>query len=70
LTLDDWSPRKPAIAPKGSLMTMEECEREHIIFVLNKTNWKVSGSNGAAQILDMVPTTLDSRMRKLGIKRP
>ncbi|GGM90608.1 hypothetical protein GCM10010967_24590 [Dyadobacter beijingensis] len=70
LTLDDWSPRKPAIAPKGSLMTMEECEREHIIFVLNKTNWKVSGSKGAAQILDMVPTTLDSRMRKLGIKRP
>jgi formate hydrogenlyase transcriptional activator len=70
LTLDDWSPRKPATAPKGSLMTMEECEREHIIFVLNKTNWKVSGNHGAAQILDMVPTTLDSRMRKLGIKRP
>ncbi|MHA4740776.1 sigma-54-dependent transcriptional regulator [Dyadobacter sp. MSC1_007] len=70
LTLDDWSPRKPAIAPKTSLMTMEECEREHITFVLNKTNWKVSGNNGAAQILDMIPTTLDSRMRKLGIKRP
>jgi formate hydrogenlyase transcriptional activator len=70
LILDDWSPRKPLTAPKGSLMTMEECEREHIIFVLNKTNWKVSGNNGAAQILDMVPTTLDSRMRKLGIKRP
>ncbi|NIJ52278.1 sigma-54-dependent transcriptional regulator [Dyadobacter arcticus] len=70
LTLDDWSPRKPAIASKGNLMTMEECEREHIIYVLNKTNWKVSGSNGAAHILDMVPTTLDSRMRKLGIKRP
>lgn len=70
LILDDWSPRKPVIGSTGSLMTMEECEREHIIFVLNKTNWKVSGSNGAAQILDMVPTTLDSRMRKLGIKRP
>jgi DNA-binding NtrC family response regulator len=70
LLLDDWSPRKPANTAKGSLMTMEECEREHILFVLGRTNWKVSGKNGAAQILDMVSTTLDSRMRKLGIKRP
>ncbi|WAC14679.1 sigma-54-dependent transcriptional regulator [Dyadobacter pollutisoli] len=71
LLLEDWSPRKsPAPVSKGTLMTMEECEREHIMFVLNKTNWKVSGKNGAAQILNMVPTTLDSRMRKLGIRRP
>lgn len=70
LLLDDWSPGKPAAAAKGNMMTMEECEREHILFVLEKTHWKVSGKNGAAQILDMIPTTLDSRMRKLGIKRP
>lgn len=70
LVLGDWSPRKPITAAKGNLMTMEECEREHILFVLEKTHWKVSGKNGAAQILDMIPTTLDSRMRKLGIKRP
>ncbi|CAG4990705.1 Regulatory protein AtoC [Dyadobacter sp. CECT 9275] len=70
LVLDDWSPRKPAAGTKGNMMTMEECEREHILFVLEKTRWKVSGKNGAAEILDMIPTTLDSRMRKLGIKRP
>ncbi|WP_159467020.1 sigma-54 dependent transcriptional regulator [Dyadobacter sp. 3J3] len=70
LLLDDWSPRKLMVTAKGSLMTMEECERDHIIYILTKTNWKVSGKNGAAEILDMVPTTLDSRMRKLGIKRP
>ncbi len=37
--------------------------------VLEHTRWKVSGKNGAAEILDMIPTTLDSRMKKLGIHR-
>ena len=71
LLLDDWSPRK-TISPthNGPMMTMEDCERNHIMAVLAKTNWKVSGRNGAAEILDMIPTTLDSRIRKLGIKRP
>eukprot|EP01034_Spumella_vulgaris_P014913 gene14913-19054_t len=53
LLLDDWSPRKLVVTAKGSLMTMEECERDHIIYILTKTNWKVSGKNGAAEILDM-----------------
>ncbi|MBN8826878.1 MULTISPECIES: sigma-54 dependent transcriptional regulator [unclassified Spirosoma] len=55
---------------KPVLLTMEECERQHILAVLEHTRWKVSGKNGAAQMLDMIPTTLDSRMKKLGIRRP
>ena len=70
LLLNDWSRRKPSATQKAGLMTMEEAERSHIISVLEMTHWRVSGENGAARLLDMVPTTLDSRMRKLGIKRP
>lgn len=51
-------------------MTMTELEQNHIIEVLEKTGWKVSGRGGAAEILGLKPTTLESRMQKLGIRRP
>jgi PAS domain S-box-containing protein len=50
----------------GSLASIE---KHHIQSVLEKTNWKVSGEGGAAEILDMHPNTLRSRMEKLAIKR-
>lgn len=62
--------KKPSANQKATLMTMEEAERAHITAVLEMTHWKVSGEHGAARLLDMIPTTLDSRMRKLGIRRP
>lgn len=43
--------------------------KKHIIQVLQKTNWRVSGNQGAAQFLGLPPTTLESKMKKLGIKR-
>jgi PAS domain S-box-containing protein len=49
--------------------TMETVERDYIIKVLEKTNWKIRGKNGAAQLLGMQPTTLESRMKKKDIKR-
>ena len=70
LVLGDWLRKKPLANQKGALLTMEEAERAHILSVLEMTHWKVSGDNGAARLLDMIPTTLDSRMRKLGIRRP
>jgi transcriptional regulator with GAF, ATPase, and Fis domain len=45
-------------------------ELEYIEKVLNAAHWKVSGPNGAASILGVKPTTLISRMKKLGIKKP
>ena len=51
------------------LKTIEENERDHIIAVLKACNGKVSGKNGAAEILAIPSTTLGSRMKKLGIKR-
>ncbi len=53
-----------------SMMKLEDIERSHILMILEKTNWKVHGKNGAAAYLDINPSTLRARMRKLGIDRP
>jgi len=61
-------PIRPAPAPAGG--ALEEVERRHIESVLLQTNWMIEGARGAAKILSMNPSTLRSRMQKLGIKRP
>ena len=58
---------------KGGLtkpMTLEEMERQHIRDILEQTSWRVSGEKGAAKILGLNPTTLEARMKKLGVTRP
>jgi len=50
--------------------SLDEVERRHIESVLNQSNWMIEGERGAARILGMNPSTLRSRMQKLGIKRP
>ncbi len=50
--------------------SMENIERDHILKVLQKTQWKIRGDDGAAKILELNPTTLEARMKKLGIMRP
>ncbi|MGD0276587.1 MAG: sigma 54-interacting transcriptional regulator, partial [Syntrophales bacterium] len=57
------------IGPKANT-TLKENERTHILWALQKTNWKLRGSNGAARLLDIHPSTLEFRMKKLGISRP
>jgi PAS domain S-box-containing protein len=57
----------PSTDNNGSL---DDVERRHVESVLNQTNWMIEGERGAAKILDMNPSTLRSRMQKLGIKRP
>ena len=49
--------------------TLEDLERRHIIEVLERTGWRISGKNGAAEILGMKRTTLQSKMKALGITR-
>lgn len=46
---------------------LEDIEKEHIIYVLESTNWRIQGKNGAAEILGIHPNTLRSRMLKLQI---
>ena len=50
-------------------MTLKEIERNHILDVLKKTRWRVRGKNGAAEILGLKPSTLESKMVKLNVKR-
>ncbi len=50
--------------------SLEDVERRHIEAVLEQTNWMIEGDRGAAKTLNLNPSTLRSRMQKLGIKRP
>jgi len=49
---------------------MQQRERENLIAVLERAGWKIKGANGAAELLGVKPTTLLSRMKKMGLKRP
>jgi transcriptional regulator with PAS, ATPase and Fis domain len=49
--------------------TMSEGERAHILAALKKCNGKVWGEGGAASLLNLPPTTLNSKMKKLGIRK-
>ncbi|MEE4114127.1 MAG: sigma 54-interacting transcriptional regulator [Desulfobacteraceae bacterium] len=62
----------PILGPENAAFTetLEDVERNHILSVLSKTGWRVTGKNGAAEILGLKRTTLQARMKKLGIKRP
>ncbi|HEV1993620.1 MAG TPA: sigma 54-interacting transcriptional regulator [Candidatus Acidoferrum sp.] len=53
----------------SSISTLEEAERQHILRALKQTQWRIAGSKGAAVLLGMKRTTLQARMRKLGIRR-
>lgn len=74
LHMEEWL-HKPTTAPHSSvssdstIQTIEEIERAHILHVLEATNWRVSGDQGAAQLLGLNRTTLEARMKKLGISR-
>jgi formate hydrogenlyase transcriptional activator len=61
--------KAPAAAAPNGAATLEAAEREHILRVLRETNWVIGGSSGAATRLAMKRTTLQSKMRKLGISR-
>jgi chemotaxis protein methyltransferase CheR len=50
--------------------TLNEVERDYIVRVLEQTHWKVSGKNGASEILGLDRSTLRARMRKLDIRHP
>ena len=55
---------------KAAVDTLENVERNHIVRALKETNWVIHGKRGAAETLGINPSTLRSRMEKLGIKRP
>jgi formate hydrogenlyase transcriptional activator len=64
------APASPPTSLPTPLSTLDEAQRQHILRVLRQTRWRIAGPNGAASILGMKRTTLQARMRKLGIQRP
>jgi formate hydrogenlyase transcriptional activator len=66
--LKQRSNSSPAVSISG-FATLEHAEKEHIVRALGETNWVIGGPAGAAARLGMKRTTLQSRMRKLGITR-
>ena len=49
---------------------MREFQKRNIIAALKRSNWRVSGAGGAAEILGVKPTTLADRIRTYGIQKP
>jgi len=64
------APAASMTTPPATSGALEDVERHHIESILNQTNWMIEGGLGAAKILNLNPSTLRSRMQKLGIKRP
>ena len=70
LELRKWQVRPRETPPGEEAMTLEAVETRHIRRVLDRTGWRVSGERGAAKVLGLKPTTLEARMKRLGIRRP
>jgi len=56
-------------APDAAVPSMADVERRHIAEVLVRTQWRIDGPEGAARVLNVNPSTLRSRIKKLGIRR-
>ncbi len=67
VTTQEASSSKPEILTEPE---MQRRERENLLAALKKTNWKIRGADGAAELLGVKPTTLVTRMKKWGLKRP
>ncbi len=59
-----------AEAQNESPVNLVEMERQHILSVLTRTHWRIYGPHGAAGQLGVNPSTLRSRLKKLGLSRP
>ena len=69
LTISLPTPATATATAKGSAK-LDEVEKEHIRRVLEGANWRIRGAGGAAERLGLPPTTLETRMAKLGLTRP
>ncbi len=66
-------PQNPTVHASGPVLTFDEVkqfERQNILNALNSANWKIFGKNGAAELLGIPPTTLTTRIQRMGLKKP
>ena len=69
LDFGDWFSKDVVSSEDARMLTLEELERQHISNALELARWTVRGEQGAAKMLGMKPTTLEARIKKLGIER-
>ena len=60
----------PAAGPVLTFDDMKQFELQNILNALNRANWKIFGKNGAAELLGIPPTTLTTRIQRMGLKKP
>lgn len=66
-------PQSPTVRASGPVLTFDEIkqfERQNILHALSSANWKIFGKNGAAELLGIPPTTLTTRIQRMGLKKP
>ena len=59
-----------AVPAAAGATTLAATERTQILAALEQTGWRIRGPAGAAALLGLKPTTLESRIKKLGLQRP
>jgi formate hydrogenlyase transcriptional activator len=64
MPIGDEGVRSPSASTR-----LQEVERSHILMILVETGWRIRGKTGAAEVLGLKPSTLESRMKKLNISR-
>jgi len=69
VVLPEMKKESKIVQNETELKTLEQMEKAHILGVLRRCNGKICGLGGAAEILDLPPSTLNSKIKKLGIKR-
>ncbi len=69
LEIGSWLPKTSNKTLSKKIVSLDELQKQHIIKTLQHTSWRVSGEKGAAKLLGIKPTTLESRMKKLNIRR-
>lgn len=69
LTLDDALIKTKSTPDKRLKGSLEEVERKYILQILDSCSWKIEGNEGASSVLGLNPSTLRSRMLKLGLKK-
>jgi transcriptional regulator with GAF, ATPase, and Fis domain len=70
LRIDAPGHATPASSSDHDDVTLAAIERAHIVSILGRTSWRIRGERGAAAILGLKPTTLEYRIKKLGLRRP
>jgi PAS domain S-box-containing protein len=64
------APPPPSTSAARRSMKLIDVEKQHLLAVLESTHWRIRGESGAAARLGLKPTTLETRMARLGLKRP